>query len=331
MDPIDLLLLERYIVLDCTSDERARVERWLTADPSHRALLDAIHAGRAQRAAQDRFDADAALTKVKRRRGFDRDRGPSLVRPSPWRVASLARGALAAAAVVLLAVGLWRVYAPGARGRMYATTAGERATIALADGTRIILAPDSRLRLDAHFDRGRRDMQLEGEAFFSVAHDAQHPLAVHTKNVDAQDVGTRFVVRSYAGETTVQIGVLEGAVSVRTGAPASPRQLAVPGSVASVSARGIISMTTGVDTTRFAGWTNGQLVFDAAPLGDIASELGRWYDLDVRVNDRELGEQRLTASFRDQPIDAVCRSIAATLGVTYARHGRVITFFPGRP
>src|SRR5206468_9531820 len=61
-----------------------------------------------------------------------------------------------------------------------------------------------------------RDVYLDGEAFFEVAHDARRPFAVHTARAVARDLGTRFNVRAYRDAADVVVAVAEGAVALKS-------------------------------------------------------------------------------------------------------------------
>ena len=98
---------------------------------------------------------------------------------------------------------------------MYATAAGEREAVTLVDGTRVTLAPTSRLQLPADYGQAGREMTLEGEALFEVMHNAAHPFRVRSGRVVTEDIGTRFAVRAWDNGAAVQVAVVEGRVGVR--------------------------------------------------------------------------------------------------------------------
>ena len=135
---IDWELMFRYCGQECSPEERARFERWLDADARHREFFDAVVRGAWRTLAPE--PTPPAMRAVAPR---------AQARPAfrwAWRVS------LTAAAVVALAFGLRRsgLFASSApvaqRERTLSTRAGERAQLALADGTRITLAPASTIR-----------------------------------------------------------------------------------------------------------------------------------------------------------------------------------------
>jgi transmembrane sensor len=91
------------------------------------------------------------------------------------------------------------------------TTRGEQHRQMLADGSRLELAPMSRVRLD--FTQERREAWLQdGHVFFAVAHDRSRPFIVHAGGLRIMAVGTAFDVRDAARDVTVTVS--EGQVNV---------------------------------------------------------------------------------------------------------------------
>jgi transmembrane sensor len=85
---------------------------------------------------------------------------------------------------------------PAPEPRTFTTAVAQRAEVRLIDGTRVMMAPGTTLRVAADFGSQRRDVWLEGEAFFDVVHDRTRPFTVRAGSVSAHDLGTAFAVRS---------------------------------------------------------------------------------------------------------------------------------------
>ena len=95
----------------------------------------------------------------------------------------------------------------------------------LADGSKVYLNSESRLRFPTHFEGKERRVYLEGEGYFKVAKDTTKPFVVETKEVDERVLGTSFNVNAYASERAVRTTLVSGKVQVsnRTG-----KEVAVP-------------------------------------------------------------------------------------------------------
>jgi len=234
----------------------------------------------------------------------------------------LAIAAAVVAAVMAAGAAWWlgrdaRSVAQAPAMREYATPRGRRAVLRLLDGTEITLNADSKLRAPVTFAARQRDVYLEGEAYFSVVHDAARPFIVHTAGGAIQDIGTRFGVHAYGNGERERIAVVEGAVAL-AGTPLRA------GQVATLSRTGTIRVLRNARVTDEVAWTRGRLVFTNVPLEEAAERLGRWYDLDVRVTDPALARRPVTGSYGDEPVAQVLTLITAAVGARYEWQGRTV-------
>ena len=204
--------------------------------------------------------------------------------------------------------------------RDYAAGPQERAAIELPDGTHVLLAPGSHLKVPADFSR-ERQVNLDGEAEFSVVHNTRRPFSVRTAQTVTRDVGTAFDLQAYAESGTTRVIVTEGTVDVG-GLSVKAGQAAV------VTAHAPPAIIPRVHPDEDLGWTRGQLVFDATRVSDAATIISRWYAVDVRVPDSALGARHVTARFTNPSVDQVLASLASTLNVRVDRTDLTITLLP---
>ena len=245
-----------------------------------------------------------------------------------WRVPRVA-----AAAVIVLVVGAgvtWRMQsrqvAIPPMTRVATTGVGERLTIRLADSSVVTIGPVSTIRYSA--DANARSVALDGIADFNVVHDATRPFRVHAKNAVVTDVGTEFVVRAYAADSGVDVSVTSGVVAVSGGASDSVELRA--GQVAFVTANGLVAKVTRTPAKTLGAWVDDHLVFDDVPLSTVAAELGRWFDVQIRIPDQQLARRRLSAVYNRPTLSGVLDAITATLPVRYQRAGNVVTILPAK-
>lgn len=358
MTDIDWELLVRYRGRECTPDERERFERWLAADPEHRQVYDAIvlaadRLGRrleAREAGQRRtvpapgLDSaspggrDAFATPRPRRFGAAAPRAPRVMTERAWGRRRVAVALAASVAAVAAGVHAWRgaAYFDATAGnrrsdvqQVVTTARGQRATLRLADGTRVVLAPASTLRYANDFGVGGREVALDGEAYFDVVHDETRPFLVRAGNAVAEDRGTRFVVRAYGAQRHVDVAVASGVVALRSSrAAAGEASVLTRGQLGRLTADGRAVVTAAADIDAYVGWTQGRLVFHDTPLAEAAEELSRWYDVDVRLASPALAAAPLTATLQDEPASEVLALIAATLNLKLTREGHVFTLGP---
>jgi transmembrane sensor len=237
--------------------------------------------------------------------------------------------AAAAAAVVVAASSavVWRRTPHGVS--VLAAAPGQRRTVTLDDGTVVTLAPATRIRVA--FESSRREVTLDGEAFFSVVHDARRPFAVRVGNAVATDIGTRFDVRRYPDEPSVRVVVADGAVSLGdTAVHDAARPTLTAGMLGVVDRRGATLVTRAADVSAVLAWTGGTLAFDRAPLRAVVAELGRWYDVDVRLADSAIGARLVTTSLKDETLPEALTALSASLRLDVVRRGHVVTFTEAR-
>ncbi len=330
-DDIDDALLARYLAHECTPAEAALIRQWIAGDPEREHMVERVRAAFESPAhAPRRPDVDAMWVQVRERAAraaMAQVTVPRLARTvRPWRlpIGLVAAGVTTVAAVMANRfINQWS--AKHSAVREVATATGQRATVDLADGSRVILGVRSRLRMPERFGDGPRDVTLDGEAYFEVRHDVAHPFRVHANGGVAEDLGTRFVVRAYAGEP-VKVVVAQGRVSVTRGGPAVALGA---GQLASLDAQGT-AWVRPVDTAAYLAFTDGRLVFDGTPLSEVVAELGRWYDLDIHLAAPELAGRHISASFAGLAADDVFGAVAAAAELRYTRQGRTVTFSRAR-
>jgi len=330
------LLLDRYLAGEASAADAQAVREWLAADAEHALLLDDLRL--VKRVIADKpphSSTNAAWAKALK--------ALEVAHPAQPRVSRrLLVAALAAAAVV---IGL--IAGPGVGGllrrtpqwREYATAAAQRMVIRLQDGTQVTIAPKSRVRYRADYGTAHRDLYLVGEAYFQVAPDSQRPLRVHTAGSVTEDLGTAFVIRAYADQIATEVVVAEGRVALWRARPdtiaveAPPALVLGARDLGQLRASGDATLRRGVDVDRQLAWTRGVLAFDGTPLREAVRTLGRWYDVEIRLDDADsaLAGRRFTATFTNEPIDLVLQRIALTLGLRVERaDGSVFLLRNGR-
>jgi transmembrane sensor len=335
MQELSDALLARYLAGECSADETREIERWADEAPAHRARLDELRRIWSARRPIQFGDTQEIWSNVQRTMRAGRRRPLRLVgdrvlkREYRWwntHIAAIAAAVLMiATSAAILHIAARASNAPESVAmREYATTRGQRATITLLDGTRVELGVDSRLQV-ASFESGRREVRLSGEAVFSVVHDSARPFLVRAGNGVTQDLGTEFAVRAYPADSQVTVVVVSGRVALREDAD-STRAPAVldAGQLGRLDRDGRTHVTRGIDPSLYLAWTKGQLVFRDAKLGDVATQLERWFDVEIRVSDPSLAARRVTATVNVQSLDDVLAAVTFPLGIRFTRTGRVI-------
>jgi transmembrane sensor len=336
LDGADWALIARYLAGECSAEETAQLEQWLDLDPARRAQIDELRRVWARSVELPEIvepvDVEAA-----RRRAMARiranghavpghERALTVSSPTPIHRRRIAWAATIAASLVVAGGAglLWRassapaprVAAADSTLHEYATPRAQRGVVQLPDGTHLVLAPESRLRLPQRFGVTTRDVYLEGEAYFEVAHDSTRPFLVHAASATARVLGTEFGVRAYPRERAVQVVVKSGRVAVNDAG------VLTRGDLARVDGAGRSTVRHDANVDAMLGWTEGRLAFDTAPLSDAVAGVARWYDVDIRLASPRLAAEPFTAAFgSDEPLARVFTVIASVMRVEVIQTG----------
>ena len=175
---------------------------------------------------------------------------------------------------------------PGPAGfNSVATPRGGQFKVILPDGTAVWVNAASSIRYPTVFSGPVREVELNGEAYFEVAHDAKRPFRVKAAGKEVEDLGTHFNVNAYSDEPTMNTTLLEG--SVRIG----QTTLSHPGQQIRIGKGGNMSVLIGVNAEEVVAWKNGFFEFTDADIKTVMRQLSRWYGVAVdyaKVDDRAL-------------------------------------------
>jgi transmembrane sensor len=282
---------------DADADEWQEFTAWLTQDPAHNDAYEAV----ALRDAQ--FDEVLAQARF---------REPTINAPSEAQDGQTAppnrmRWLALAASVGLVVFISVRFLAPGGDSYAIETRPGEMRTIALADGGEIVVNGGSHIVLDREDERIAE--LVKGEAHFTVMHDAADPFVVTIGESRLVDIGTVFNVVRHGED--LRVAVAEGAV--RYEGPESVELAA--GQAMHRMADGRVEVTP-QKVTAIGGWVDGTLVYDRAPLADIAADLTRTTGIAVDLAPG-LEQRRFSGVIQTRSDPASLRErVAAVLGLT---------------
>jgi transmembrane sensor len=191
---------------------------------------------------------------------------------------------------------------------------GEMRKIILPDGSVALLNSQSTIRYKESFDRTNRELELQGEAFFTVTKDSIHAFVVKTGNVSTKVHGTRFNVSAYDEENNIVVAVEEGKVEVfNTIGSGSPVFLTrQQKAVCSNQSRDIQKILMNGKDDDFA-WLKGGVVFDDLPLNDALRRLQREYNVNFILEDPALGNCTINGSFYNEDIYSILEMMGMSM------------------
>jgi hypothetical protein len=157
------------------------------------------------------------------------------------------------------------------------TPRGGQYQFVLSDGTKVWLNSASSIKYPVQFIGNERKVELTGEAYFEVAHDAKKPFRVESNGQTVEVLGTHFNVNAYGDEGEVKTTLLEGSVKVSS---QSVNSIIKPGEQAQFD-NGKISVKN-VDVDEVVAWKNGFFYFEDNNIQEVMRQLSRWYDVDIK-------------------------------------------------
>ena len=275
---------------NCSAGERDAFEHWRLAEPTHAAAYRMV-AEVWQRSAS--LGTDPSLEHLLHQ-------ARHLPLESSWRQRATQVLAMAACLMLAIGVGYYVWQKPGNAAVAFATATGEQRTLALNDGSHVVLDTNSDLQVQ-YGKHERRLTLLQGQADFQVHHDTTRPFVVHVGDGTVTATGTRFQVRVAGGIDTVTL--LEGQVVVAGNAkPSSSEQVTLhAGERVAIQSDGRLGTPEHLADTELArarGWTEGMLVVREWPLARLVAEVNRYSSVPLRLGDPSLGTLPISGSFK---------------------------------
>ena len=201
---------------------------------------------------------------------------------------------------------------------------GGECMIKLDDGTKVWVNAETKLKYPVAFVGDRREVVLEGEAFFDVAKN-EKPFIVKTSFGDVRVLGTAFGISAYASEPESYTTLVRGKVSVE-------REGIKP--VVILPGEQVVTFKDGkmikqeVDVEEFVGWKDGIYVFKEKSLGEIMKTLERWYNISVDFQDKSLVDLPFTGNLkRYDDINVFFDALTRTGDMKYRVEGNQVILF----
>jgi len=196
---------------------------------------------------------------------------------------------------------------------------GKKFEVQLSDGTIVHLNAGTQLTYPVQFLKSQgRKVQLSGEAYFDVAKDKAHPFTVNAQELSVEVLGTRFNVDTYIENSSTDIVLVEGKVSLYKGQKTNENQVYLkPGSKGSnIKGQSAITVEE-VNTDYYTAWVKGSLVFKNASFNDIIKKLERQYNVTFINRNKMLGKEIFNARFDNEPIEVVLKYFSDSYKIDY--------------
>lgn len=256
-------------------------------------------------------DTDAAWNKLKGAINAEQQSGVVKVRSMQqvWRIA--------AAIVLIVGVGfLFNTFLNQPQLKTIAS-ADKPIKVELPDKSVAWLNRNSQVTFDEKFKGNKREVKLQGEAFFEVVHNEKQPFIITANNTVTEDIGTSFNIRAIKGEGQVEVTVATGEVALSEAGDKSKIYL-MPGDKGVFEAATHRLSSIKNNDPNFMAWQTNKLVFDKNSLSEVAATLGKYYNIDFEVNS-DAAQILFTGTFDHASIEDAIRILETSTGTQITR------------
>ena len=188
----------------------------------------------------------------------------------------------------------------------------------LSDNSIISINKHSKIAYDESFGKETRLVQLEGEAFFEVTHDKQHPFIVKTADIIVTDLGTKFNINSNLDNSKIIVTVESGIVKVEDIAK-KQEVIVKQGEKAEFNKKDKTLRKTINESYNYSAWKTKTLIFKDARLIDVVSELEHYYNTKIELKNPNLNTCVLNAKYEQYSIDSVFEMLQLTFNISVTK------------
>lgn len=196
---------------------------------------------------------------------------------------------------------------------------GSRTVVQLSDGSEVHLNYGSKIKYPQFFTGDTREIKLEGEGFFEVAHNPDKPFIVKTGKLNVKALGTAFNVLAYSDDDEIETTLVNGKVVIEQNEKDGTTKIIgkmEPGQHINYNINtGAVTSTKG-SVEKFVAWKNGKLVFEDASINEVAERLSRMFNVDIKVAD-DITDNIYTVTFMDEPLFQILDLMTIATPVAY--------------
>lgn len=336
-------LLSRQLAGEATEKELQQLKKMIEADPDLKKVYLSFHAADEETPEEDLSKAEQAFALHSLKMHLH---GPA----APTRQLGLGKNRqrilLASAAILLIFTFFLLLFSPfgnnTALKSQVVTKKGSKTMVKLPDGSSVWVNADSRLQYADNFKGKLREVWLDGEAFFDVKKDPEHPFVIHADKINIKVLGTSFNVKSYPKDRVIETSLIRGRIEVSFNDRPAENIILRPNEKLTVRKDQSEPDNAGTENTPKikldnllhlnaqnqlveTAWMDNKIAFSDCPMSEIALMLERRFDISVEFKNQEVMKYRYTGIFNEESINDILKIMKITKPFNYKLNGKKLT------
>ena len=198
---------------------------------------------------------------------------------------------------------------------------GSKSKVILPDSSTVWLNAGAQLKYPVNFNDNQRHVYLQGEGFFEVIKDSQHPFIVYSNGMNITVLGTKFNVMANADDQIIETTLVEGAVKIQWLKNETVRQNNIslkPGQKLTLRKENEQYEFQGIQEAGLSiAWMENKLVFSKERFGDAKIKLERWYGVTVEVKDPDILNYQITGTFENQTLEQAMEALSLAVSCKF--------------
>ncbi|TAE77609.1 MAG: DUF4974 domain-containing protein [Bacteroidetes bacterium] len=303
-------LVAKKLANQCNADEELEFEAWVSLNNTNRETyneFEKLWHNTTETAIE--IDVDKAWQKVSERTA-----------PKTFKLPThFMRYAAAIAVFVML--GFWAITTLRIPTTLIQTASNELKQVELPDGSKVWLHEYAKLSFKNNLKGDKRELTLEGLAFFEVKRDTEHPFIISTPHGEVEVLGTSFEVSAYKNEPFERVTVRSGKVKFK--------QQSGNFVVLTANQQAIYNNTGALDSATvqaesLVSWIKGELEFEDDKMDKVVEKIARYFHVKIKLENTEIANCHFTGSFKKPSLKEVLEVVCKTLSLEQSKQGETI-------
>ncbi len=324
-------LIVKYLTGNCLKHEVTHVEEWLAESAQHKIQFEKYRLAWSLSSAEictEECHIEEALNKVTARiDNFDQRNHRIYRKQNSFAVWSK----IAAVATILLVVGFASYFMFKGNANIEMLTAraenNQQSMVELPDGTKVYLNANAVITYPKSFEKDSRKVDFDGEAFFEVSPDKEHPFIITATKIGIEVLGTSFNLRADSKTNDYRLDLKTGKVlfySINSDSKTKIEQIVLlPGDKGKFDVNSASLSKFRNINENYLAWHSGVLEFNNTTLAEVIDVLNDTYSIEILI-DPELSELKLTARFQNQKIDNILETLKLIFSCKIEKNGNQI-------